>query len=75
VRADAANTVPAGFLAGSDAEAASSHFITSGKDGGCVLVGHTEDYAAYLPVAVRSFLRQQEAMRVSRVVARWQIAE
>jgi hypothetical protein len=53
MRADAANAVPAGFLAtGSDAEAALSHFITSGTDGGCVLVGHTQDYAAYLPVAV-----------------------
>ena len=51
MRADAAKAVPAGFLAGSDAEAA-SHFTTSGKDGGWVLVGHTEDYAAYLPVAV-----------------------
>ena len=49
MRADAANTVPAGFLAGLEA---ASHFITSGKDGGRVLVGHTEDYAAYLPVAV-----------------------
>jgi hypothetical protein len=55
MRADAANAVPEGFLAtGSDAEAALSHFITSGTDGGCVLVGHTQDYAAYLPVAVRS---------------------
>jgi len=49
MRADAANTVPAGFLAGLEA---ASHFITSGKGGGRVLVGHTEDYAAYLPVAV-----------------------